>query len=213
MFSNYGANYWDTIKPVPFGEPRQFFIHDSKKYLILKIAVGSNYQTNLYKVDYFTGSLNDFEKIGSGLPDDINYPQIRIIDNKFYAICGERGIYVSNDFGITFTPINNGLPTGSNQSNYYIEIIGIDNKLFTVNQSKGVYYSFNNGASWTNVSANINGLKAYAQIGVDNNNLYCIAYKNYSSEPDYVKLYRRPLSDFTVGITSISSEIPSKYFL
>lgn len=213
LFSNYGTSYWDTIKPVPFGEPKQFFVHDSKNYLILRTNVGSNYYTNLYKADNFTGTLNDFQKIGNGLPTDVNFPQIKIINNKFYAVCAEKGIYVSEDFGFNFIPLNNGLPLGAPDNNYYNEIVGVGTKLFTLNNSKGIYYSSNNGLSWVNVNSNINGLRVYGQIGVDNNYLYCIAYKNYSSEPDYVRLYRRPLSDFTVGVSAISSETPSRFTL
>jgi len=144
------------------------------------------------------------------LPAQSGY-SIRIINNKFYALCLDKGLYVSSDAGNSFTPINNGLPLGNDT--WYREILEKNGILFTVSTNYGVYYSLNNGISWNSANANISGMKTYGQIGMDNNYLYCIAYKFDNSLPDYVQLYKRPLSDFSVGITNIFTEAPAKFTL
>jgi len=80
---------------------------------------------------------------------------INVNDTLFAATVGS-GILSSTDNGITWTPVNTGLPTDS-----IFTVVNSGNMLFAGLYSYGIYMSANSGASW--FPANI-GLPAIAYI-------------------------------------------------
>ncbi len=78
------------------------------------------------------------------------------------------GIYLSNDQGKTWTPVNNGLP----KSDFIYSLAIKGSKIFAGTQSNGLYMSSNDGTTWTNITAPTLTGKLIQSLLVDNNSLY-----------------------------------------
>ncbi len=79
----------------------------------------------------------------------INIYDFAIKDSSFYTSTG-NGVYKSNDNGINWATINNGLPP--NWDFFALEIVG--QNIYTATWGSGIYKSINNGQSWVSASNN-----------------------------------------------------------
>jgi photosystem II stability/assembly factor-like uncharacterized protein len=89
---------------------------------------------------------------------------IRVFGNYIYAASDVDGASVSDDFGNTWTPINNGLDMRVH------DFAVIDNMLFAGTLG-GVFRSTDNGANWTEVNNGLTNLNVYP-LAVIGSNLF-----------------------------------------
>ena len=70
---------------------------------------------------------------------------------------GEQGLFYSNDFGATWTEMNNGIPNIDYISIESIEFspTNTDSILISCGSANGPYISANGGTSWTNIRNNL----------------------------------------------------------
>ena len=115
------------------------------------------------------------------------------------------GVYLSTNSGLSWSPVNNGLPDYVN--NYgWITTLAVSpngaggNNLFAGTDTAGVYLSTNNGTSWTAIGMTNSYVNALVVSGTS---LFVVTYS---------QIWRRPLSDIT-GVEDQSNEIPTQFIL
>ncbi len=84
------------------------------------------------------------------------------------------GVYKSLDNGITWTLVNNGLPTPADTNTYVTSLAVIGNNLFA-GTGHGVYLSTDYGDNWTKVNNGLTGKLVYA-LAVKSNELFAGTY-------------------------------------
>ncbi|MFC4686154.1 T9SS type A sorting domain-containing protein [Epilithonimonas pallida] len=112
---------------------------------IFAVADGALYKSSNHGDTWNLLSLNN-----SGT---IYYAQIDKINESVY-IGTSRGIYKSVDNGISFNPINNGLPNNFGIYPSVSRILVTDNELI-INVSGSVYKTDKNVINWTNIQSNL----------------------------------------------------------
>lgn len=78
------------------------------------------------------------------------------------------GIYLSNDQGKTWIPVNNGLP----KSDFIFSLAIKGNKIFAGTQSNGLYISSNDGTSWSKMGSPTLTNKLIQCLLVSDNSIY-----------------------------------------
>ena len=140
-----------------------------------------------------------WESANSGLPGQ----QIRgfgFNGSLVYCGVGGAGVYLSTNNGNSWDAVNTGLIPSENVSSFLP--YGSAEILTTW---AGVYVTTNNGGNWTNVTSNLSS------------NSY-VAFSSVLSDADlYVGggpgVWKRPISEIIVSVSTPSSEIPSAYTL
>lgn len=110
----------------------------------------------------------------SGLPS-IKSNVLRSINGKIYAGTTFQGLYVSNDNGLTWSSMSNGLP-----ANYSVYDITFSNQLIAIGTTQGIYISTNNGVNWISANIGFSGA-AYSTCYNDATNMF------YASASDIYK--------------------------
>jgi hypothetical protein len=119
------------------------------------------------------------------------------IGNNIYAGTDSNGVYLSTNNGTTWTQT-----ALNNQS--ILSIITMGNNIFAGTDINCVYLSTNNGASWTLKNQGLSSVTKLRRLFISNN--YIFAGTKDSS------VFRRSYSEI-IGITTISTEIPSAFSL
>lgn len=116
------------------------------------------------------------------------------------------GVYLSTNNGLSWTPVNNGLPDYVN--NYgWITTLAVSpngaggNNLFAGTDTAGVYLSTNNGESWTAIGMSNIYINSLA---VSDSNLFAGTYSG---------VWRRPLSEMITGVEDHNNGILSQFIL
>ena len=110
------------------------------------------------------------------------------------------GVYLSTNAGLSWSPVNNGLPD-------YVTALAISpnraggNNLFAGTDTAGVYLSTNNGTNWTSIGM---GHICINALAVTDSNLFAATYG---------EIWRLPLSEVGTGIEDKSNEILSDFVL
>jgi hypothetical protein len=101
------------------------------------------------------------------------------------------GAYRSADNGASWVSVIGNLPANS----YFDAIVASGGNLFLASNGYGVYCSMDQGANWSAFNQSLTDLTIFT-LAANNSFLFAGAYDG---------LWRRPLSDFTSGVTSTSS--------
>jgi photosystem II stability/assembly factor-like uncharacterized protein len=158
------------------------------------------------------------------------------IGSNLFA-CAYGSVYVTTNNGINWTDISNGITNGfsrvlksagselyfglwdgfyyssNNGANWESRNHGIEFKdirglaisgsnIFAGTGDSGVYLSTNKGLIWSKVNQGLGELTVYDVM----------IYNNYLFAGTYSSVWRRPISEM-IGISNISTEIPSSYSL
>jgi hypothetical protein len=116
------------------------------------------------------------------------------------------GVYLSTNAGLSWSPVNNGLPDYVHNHGW-ITTLAISpngaggNNLFAGTDTAGVYLSANNGTNWTSIGLGQIYINALA---VTDSNLFAATYG---------EVWRLPLSEFSTGIENKGNEILSNFVL
>ena len=122
--------------------------------------------------------------------------------NHFYAGTLATTNYVSNNNGVNWQTVGNGIPTDS--GGFAIGVL--KNNVF-IGNSNGVYFSNNNGVSFTKFNTGFDKNHAVQGFTFSSTDVYAGLFEN--------SIWKRPLSDF--GITStlqkpVDNELPVTFF-
>lgn len=90
----------------------------------------------------------------NGLPTKPSIQALRKDGETLYTSIYQNGIYVSENMGEDWTPIN----TGIDKLTFY-NFEAKDDELYAGNANGGIYYSSNKGASWANRSTDISDIQ------------------------------------------------------
>ena len=135
----------------------------------------------------------------------INIYDFAIKDSSFYTSTG-NGVYKSNDNGINWATINNGLPP--NWDFFALEIVG--QNIYTATWGSGIYKSINNGQSWVSASNNapsfIYSMTSRDSIIYIGSNGYGV-YRTTSSSNYWTPINNGLTSQFVYALASIDSTI------
>jgi photosystem II stability/assembly factor-like uncharacterized protein len=184
--TNLGAS-WDTVaNNLPTG------------INITSFAVsGSNLLVSSFNHGIFISSNGGINWVSTGLSDK-PVSKLAISGSNLFAGTSGNGVFISTNYGINWTEINNGL------SNLNISSFAFYNSIIFAGTSAGVFMSTNNGVLWINKNQGFDIIPSIMSLCVSNN--YLVAGTDNSST------WRRLISDI-INITTISMEIPDRYYL
>ena len=116
------------------------------------------------------------------------------------------GVYLSTNNGLSWSPVNNGLPDYVN--NYgWITTLAVSpngagsNNLFAGTDSAGVFLSIDNGSSWKAI-----GMTNYYINALTINDTYVFAATGEG-------VWRRPLTEILTGVEGQGIKIPNQFIL
>lgn len=92
---------------------------------------------------------------------------LRKVSDYLFVNANAGGIFRSADDGVTWSSVNNGLPTYPHC--YYLT--SYENKLYAAIYNSGVYFSEDFGETWSPINEGIETLTAYA-LAVSSNDIY-----------------------------------------
>lgn len=143
---------------------------------------------------YYTTN-NGLSWIKTGL-DGKRISSLSVIGNNLFAGT-DSCVYLSSNEGINWLAINNGI------ANAY-ELKATGTNLFAIS-SNGVFLSKNNGANWINRNQGFTfNVSTVGSLFINSSYIFAGTYNN--------SIWRRDYNDI-IGISKISSEIPSSYSL
>jgi photosystem II stability/assembly factor-like uncharacterized protein len=131
---------------------------------------------------------------------DVVITALTSVGNTFFAGTKDSGMFVSQDSGMSWEPMNLGL------QDLRIHAITSDSMVVFAGTRKGVFYSWNKGQTWGPMNENlldssVNSLiayKGYLYMAADNGQSFDI--------PSYYGVYRYPLSKLTVEEAALKVE-------
>jgi hypothetical protein len=107
---------------------------------------------------------NSWTDADSSLPDKLHVYAMAFSGNNLFAATGTQagapvtGIYLSTDYGKSWSAVNNGLPATTATDVYALAMSGSN---IIAGAYHGIYLSANNGASWTAMN---NGFPQYTTV-------------------------------------------------
>ncbi|MBX7222525.1 MAG: IPT/TIG domain-containing protein [Blastocatellia bacterium] len=142
---NGGDSWVPATTGLGFGSAESLVINPQNPNNLYLILGGTVYQS--------TDAAASWVLSNGGLPDFAARDQIVLAPTNpqtLYVTCGTLGVYQSLNGGTTWTPVNNGLPTGVTRS------LAIDPQtpgtLYVGYFSQGLYKTVNGGGNWVQLS-------------------------------------------------------------
>lgn len=172
FYKEYSANSWSDInKGLKKATTYDFIINDStiyaanEDYNISKSHdLGNTWQqingSISYDSAYYIGFLLDFDKL----------------DNKLFRVHSRKGLFYSEDDGLSWAPRNNGI-----QCIGITQVTSCGQALFVATDSCGVYKSLDYGETWIFSGNGLPMLGFYPGLMVANNQRIYIRYYEYNT--------------------------------
>ncbi|HEY6907478.1 MAG TPA: T9SS type A sorting domain-containing protein [Ignavibacteriaceae bacterium] len=190
--SSYNTANWIPIYAVP-GSP------DVRCFVVSGNNLFAGTSAGVYLT---TNSGADWVQRSSGLTGDVR--TMVVSGTNLFAGTFSNGVFFSNDDGVSWTEVNNGL------TNHTVAALAVSGtNVFAGTYGDGTFLTTDNGANWTSINSGLFN-KNVRSLAVYDSTIYAGTYKTQNFDGE---VWRRPLSEILVGVQDQAGRLPSDFNL